>query len=552
MSTVIIHAGSATAADDAAGRNWHANIEALQRTQVHLAKALVETPLPPLTWTIARDGALSARDAQGMWFDECSVPRRAAAEMLRSLSQPATTGCFVLPASAWLLDAALSILKPQQALIAIVPDLARLKTMLHCCDLSAAIAAHRVWFAAGRNWPAMLTAILAENPGLPVPHQFIRTVLTGEEESQPIMQLAQRIFAAETRRRAGIMEHALEAAPSPAGPLRLCVLGPSQFRLWDEAAETIVRAIESAGDAHCVRVDTDDPAAVSAAGLALAAANCHAVLTANAFRGELPPVVSPHIPLITWVTVPRIAPPVSAARRDMLLLADGSWRNLARNAGWPDRAIEVAAWPACAPMDKPADAPLAIIADTETVLPPPGRFELSSHRLLWEAVAAELLSDPFSLGRDLAVYLLGHMRRIGLSEEGFDWHRFIDRLVVPAFQQGIARCLASAGIAIALHGRGWDGAPELRKFWLGPVADRRQLLAAVAGAAALVHVWPVPGVHPMDAMPRPVLRAFGRTRGAFLEEARRVATARREKHFHAMPLGGQRLVELVRRALSAG
>lgn len=551
MSTVSIHAGAPTAAEQAARGNWQANVEALRRTQSMLAARLAEIPLPPVVWTFARDGALTARDPRGTWWDGCSVPRRAAREMLRGLSQPATTGCFILPANAWQLHAALSMLRPQQAIVAIVPDAARLKIMLHCCDLSAEITSHRMWFAAGSRWCEMLAAIFSDNPGLPTPHQFIRTVLTGDEQSMPIMQAAERVFAGESARRAQVVAEAQSAAPAARPVLRLCVVGPSRFRVWEDAVETLARTIEGAGNMEYLRVDSDDPAQVAAAWLAHASANSSAVLLANAFRCDLPPAISPHVPVITWVTTPRVAPHNPAAPRDALLLADGQWRALARNAGWPDRAVDVAGWPPGPAIGKPAAAHLAIVADTQGVLPPPESFELSSHRLLWEAIAHELLANPFALGRDIQAYLAAHMARMGIDRTGFDFRRFIDGLIVPAFQQGVAHVLLSSGIPLKVHGCGWDGACDVRPFWSGPVVDRRGLLAAVAEAAGLVHVWPIPGVHPMDAMPRPVVRTVGRSRGALIEEARRISAGRAGSKQPGGPVLSPRcLAETVGRSLS--
>ena len=98
------------------------------------------------------------------------------------------------------------------------------------------------------------------------------------------------------------------------------------------------------------------------------------------------------------------------------------------------------------------------------------------------------------------------MRQFGIPGEAFDRRLFVDRLIIPAYQQGVARILLREKLPVRLHGQGWDRIDEFRPHAAGAVSSSRALRAIAREAAAFVHVWPGGHAHPIDALGRPVVR----------------------------------------------
>jgi hypothetical protein len=164
---------------------------------------------------------------------------------------------------------------------------------------------------------------------------------------------------------------------------------------------------------------------------------------------------------------------------------------------------------------------LSIIADTIAIAPP--AFELSSQNILWESIRREIADDPFVVGADVAGYLAYWLKRVGIGEETVDRAAFVHRLILPAYQQGLARWLSGANINLRLFGRGWDKVEEFAPHHAGEVTDRADLRQAIDSSTALVHVWPANGTHPIDAIGHPVLRRASKTKELWLAEAKRLA-----------------------------
>src|SRR5687767_6536682 len=120
-------------ADEIAARNWAANLRALAATQPRLVAA-VQSVGAPVAWIYGRDGSLSAHVAGGQWLGGCSLPLAAARTMLKKLDVTGVTACFLSPQHAQQLTAALEKLVPEQAVIAVVPEIASLRIMLGCED----------------------------------------------------------------------------------------------------------------------------------------------------------------------------------------------------------------------------------------------------------------------------------------------------------------------------------------------------------------------------------------------------------------------------------
>jgi hypothetical protein len=501
-----------------ANANWRANVEALTVTQPELSDRLA--PLADVTWCFGRDGALTAHDAAGAWWAGCSVPAAAAKAMLKSFGGSGTVACFLRPPSAAALRVALDRLRANQAIVAIVPDAGSAWVILHCENFAAAVCDHRLWLAIGDEWEQRLATLLVDNGGLPIPSQFVRLSDGTEELAEAMITPAQRIFSEATQRRAGAIGQLLESA-APATSQRVCVLAPSHFRLWDDAGYTLARFATHAGWTH---VDPDDPACASPLAMTRAASQCGAIVTPNTGRADLPNVVALSTPWITWATGPRVPAFFGAGARDALIVADPAWRDTAVANGWPAERVHVATWPV-AELPPATQGPLLILADVRPLDPPKEVVEMSSHRLLWDAIADELTREPFALGSSILDYLQARMRRINIGANAIDQRRFIDDLIVPAYARGLADLLRQNGLPLRCAGEGWATIEMLKPLATGPVTTRESFREAIAASAALVHVLPTACGHPIAQQGRPVVYAT-HGREAFLRDARAAAAGR--------------------------
>lgn len=516
-------------ADVVADVNWRANLAALAATQPQLLSQ-VEEHQADVTWMYGRDGALTALDAAGGWWAGCSIPSAAAKGMLRNFSGSGATACFLCPPSAAAVRAGLDKLRPHQAIVVIVPDPRAAWVMLHCEHFANDIHAHRVWFTMGDNWESHLATILRENGGLPNPSQFVRLTDGFEELAEAMIDPAQRVFSEITRHRASeiatLLNRATQTATARVTP-RVCVIAPSHFRLWDDAGHTLAQIGRQSGWSH---VDPDDPACASPLAMARAAAGSDAVIMPNTARADLPNVVAMSTPWITWLTGPRVPAIAAAGPRDLLLVADAAWRHNAITAGWPAARVHVATWPEARRAKGPAAllaaaGSLLICADVPALEAPKDVVEMSSHRLLWDAIADELVHDPFALGDSILDYLHERMKRLTIAETTLDSRRFIDGVIAPAYARGLAELLKRAGLPIVLAGDGWDQIDTLKLIAAGAVNTREAFDDAVAGCAALVHVWPTLGAHPIHHLARPVVVATA-GREALLRNARAAAAGK--------------------------
>ena len=502
-------------------------------------------------WAFARDGSLTAFDAAGRWWNGCSVPLLAAKSMLATLDVTGRCACFLRPTLAGHLRTALDKSRDDQAIISVQPDLADLRVLLGSADFSRDVRRGRLWFAWGEDWPGEMARLFEQRPGLPTPSQFIRIPTTASEEVEKLIAAAQRVFAqvnaARTARAAERRPH--QPRGSAGQPARLCVVAPTGFRLWCDAGSVLLPTLQRP-DVQVRRFDPDHPASAAAAALAAAAADCDAVVSADVTRADAPGVLPADVPWVTWVTSPRVPSFEPAGPRDALLVADPAWKRDAKDAGWPADRVAVAGWPTTSTPDAPASpsAPLAVIADTLPLgdEPPQRLSEFSSHLLLWNEILAEISSGPFTVGDDAAQYLAARMRRFGITDAGFDHRLFVERLIVPAYQQAVARALLRANVPLLLFGEGWGGIDEFSPHAGGAVRSRRDLRCATRGVRGLVHVWPAAHAHPIDAIGLPVLRPCGESLRSFIELASKPLP---QGPSHALPpLRAEALLNLIRSA----
>ncbi len=513
--TATISPVSRTAGDRAASDHLLDNITALRRGQTALAGRLPAMPEGPFVF--GRDGYLTVR-AERRWLDGCSVPLAAARRMLKDACVTGTTACLALATHGAHVRAAMERLSATQALIVIVEEERCLTTMLCCDDFSGEIGDERLFFAVGADWAEELERILADRTGLPTPTQFLRLPVTEEADLQAAVAVAQPIFERENLRRADRLA-SRRNRPRVGGSGRICVHAPSHFRLWNDGGHMLrTVAAEAFGD-RMVHCDPDRPTRASAPALADAAEGCDAILALNLGRDSAPAVADLSVAWITYSTQGRIPAPVAGAGRDRLILADPDWAGAARAAGWVEGTVAVGGLPAVTTAAAPGDGAVAIIADVMNLDPPADVVELSSQRLLWEAIAGELMDDPFALPADTGRFLNQRMAKLGVSAESVDVSRWIGGLVVPAYQIGLARWLVGAQVPLAIYGKGWEGRGEWAACARGAIEGREALAAAVAGSAAVVHAWPTWTNHPVATCGRLAIGATHRNADSFLRQA---------------------------------
>lgn len=519
MMAVIESAEIVTAGSHQAQENWDANLAALAIWQPSVVVEAVDSPAANLVWVFGRDGYLTAKDPLGRWWAGCSLPKRAGMTMLKKLDLRGVVGCLLAPTHAGQVTAALDKILPRQAIVVIHPDLESVRVLLGCCDFSAEIARHRLWFAVGESWPMMLSQLFADQPGLATPCQFIRTPATNDDLIQKLIPIAERAFnECNADRAMQLGRMASEASSISVRSRRLLVLAGSHFRLWDDAGATLLAATHGS-DEETIHLDPDNPAQASALGLALASQGCGGVVVPNRSRSELPAVLPSSISVCTWVTQPRLPAFDVNHSNDGLLLADETWMDAAKSLGWPENRLKIAGWP-IVPASPGPEKSLALIADTFTLETPVKALESSSHHVLWELIRADLSSDPFSMGTDVAGFIHRRMAKLGISQEGLDESMFIDKLVMPAYQQGLARLLLEAGLPLKVFGKGWDALPRLGSVWGGRVDTREQFRVAAQSASVLIYPWPNRVRHEIDAMGRTVLFPNVRRRESWVRDAK--------------------------------
>lgn len=507
------------------------------------------------------------------------MPRAAAKAMLSTLTSNNQPALFLEPCWGAHIREALHLLQPQQPLLVVVTDPSDLWHMFHCEDFSIDLSAGRLWLLTGCEWPTDLQNLLQQTDALPTPSIFIRTTAVAESLTNAMMDHARRVLSAEVNRRHEQMARVIQQPPRPVNrdDVRIVLAGPSQYRLWDDAGRMLSEALVMARDhaisplnnssqftssqaaekvaadpldpsceqVQLVAFNTDHPATSSPLGLARTIEQADAVLSAGTGRSDLPPVAPLHKPWLTWISSGRIPSPVPGSTHDRLLLADANWLAAAQAAGWGIDQLEVVGWPATAALsgtdtlysrdasgaserrssassqgrDASAAPALAILVDLPESIEAPD-YNLSSHTLLWEAIAYELGRDPLAVGDDPMKFLHRHRENRKVSVDGLDVARFVEQLILPAYVLGLARGLAAAKIPLHLHGRNWDRFADLAHLWRGNLDTSDQFIAAIEQAGALVHPWPVSGPHSIAARGRLILHPTSRRMETWVREAK--------------------------------
>ncbi len=518
-----------TAAAVKAARNWAANLRTMAAVQPRLIEALQPLAVAG-EWVFARDGSLTLLDDAGRWLGDCSVPYLAAAAMIKSFEPRGTVAGFLAPTHAAEIRAALDRLTAQQSVLVLQPNLQTVRTILSCEDFSADFEAHRLHIATTREWAAELRTLFNEHPGLPTPQQFIKLPTALADIVDPIIAESQKIFGEVIHARAERIR-SLRGVPREwnSNACRVGVIAGSKFALWDDAGAALAEALRPASSDARVRLawlDPDIPIHAGPAGTAEFCRQCDAVVTADTARCDFTDVLPAAMPWVTWVTKGRIPSATSAGPRDALLVADAAWKKRAIEAGWPADRVGIATFPAIQRTEASPDTVFdgwTILTDTTPIQIPEKLEEFSSHRLLWEAITANLAADPFALGDDLIAYLRKRARAMSIDNATIDRLLFAESLLVPAYQQGIARAMMKERLPIRVFGRGWSEIDEFKPVSAGPIESRSHLARILADTRRVVHLWPWATVHPIDSTGLPTLRRTLGRLDSFLQQARQPA-----------------------------
>ena len=135
------------------------------------------------------------------------------------------------------------------------------------------------------------------------------------------------------------------------------------------------------------------------------------------------------------------------------------------------------------------------------------------------------------------------MKRLGICEQNFDRRRFVEQLIVPAYQQGLARLFLREGFPLRIHGRGWQQIPEFSTRVGGALRTREELLDA-SRDAVLVHAWAWAPAHPIESVGPRILRPSG-SRQSCLNTARRLLGGMSPPATQRDPLTAQKILTLL-------
>ncbi len=549
MDTAISPASSvATAADRLAAGNLRANLAAMGSEWVEIVGA----EPADVEWVFGRDGYLTARNLEG-WWSGCSVPLRTGRELLKLLELKGNVGCFLLPTHAGQLRACYEKLRAGQAIIALVPEVESLRMILRCDDFSEEIGASRLFFVSGADWADQLTRLFERYPGMPLPQQFIRTALLEDADMNLLTEDAQAVISRETVRRSERLPGVLGRAEKRVRNGRVLVLAGSQFNLGD-LSNVALRAglLSDDADPSFVAFDPDHPLTASPLALAEAAAEADVIVAADLFRSDLPGIVSSRTAWITWLTSGRIISPMNLGSDDALILADARWLEPAMKAGWASERVGIAAWPRIAAAASRLAGVVGVLADTCVIEVPQRVKDFSSQMLLWEMIEDELSNDPLSLGEDARKYLQSRMERFNIADEGFDRNLFMERLIVPGYQQGICRLVMRHGISINLFGSGWREIAEFKDCAMGVIGDAGELRMSVSKCQVVLDVFPE-GRASMVALPVTVIRPAGLSSNQLLNGIRQALNLKTPVPQMDLPrLSRSGILHFVRTAVSNG
>jgi hypothetical protein len=534
-----------TLAQRQAAANCHANLAAMAAAGWPEVEARID---PTLELVFGRDGSLTAIDPTGRFAGGCSVPTRAARAQLAGFTAAGGAVCLLAPNHAADVRAMLDALRPEQALIVLTADPRAAALLLHCDDFSAAITRNRLWLVIGSDWTDRLRRILLDRPGLAIPTQFVRLKSVDAAAAERLIAPAQQVFAEVAQHRASELARLAKSHRQRSPTVRrVCVVGGTRFRLWNDGGFELSSILRRAGGLELVTFDVDDP--LSSTPLALASQEPDAIVSVDVCRGDAGAAVGLDRPWIAWLTRPRAMPEfATGGAGDRLIVVDQSLRSAALACGWPEKRVLVAGWPDHPVAPATDRAGLALIANVPSLDPPAQLDEFSSHRLLWEWLASQMQRDPLSAFDSAEDLVSAGAAQLGIDARELPVARYLDDLIRPAYAIGVATILFRADLPLKLYGEGWDRIESLAPLYAGAARTREQFRSAVAGATAVVHPAPRLGAHAIDGLGVPVVRLARRGQRAehLIAAAKAALTGRQASSPSAAALS----VELIRSLLA--
>jgi hypothetical protein len=521
MQTAAPEVRSQTIASQQAQKNWDANRKAISTTQPWLLPTLGALP-SDVEWVFARDGSLTAME-NNRWWSGCSVPLLAGRTLLRTLAEESVSSCLLAPAHAGVVRAGRELMGKYSVLFVAQPDLRSAQMILACHDFSADISNRRWWIVTGPRWLEEFHRLFEENPGLSTPLRFIRTKLTVEDITLPMIKAIQDMFALVLTARGRQIDDLKASTAAPSQSKTILLVGGTEYRLWEPGTMVLQQQLAQ-HKADLKPYDTDNALCGSPLALLQQSQGCGCIVSANICRADCNGLITEQIPWITWMTMPGAPAFTSAGPKDGLILADPQWRAIAQAAGWPAARVHVCGWPAVpAGASAGADA-LGIICDTRKIEIPETIANFSSHRLLWDLIEEELAANPLVV-EDMEAYLTNRAGQLNIATESLDRLRFNNELIQPAYQQGLARLLIAAGLPIRIWGKGWGNLPEFVKHTIGAVESEADYTAALASCRALMYCWPRRAAHPIQVAGKPIVYRQGGDRSALIRAAKTALSA---------------------------
>lgn len=488
-----------TATESSRARRWAAgNLEANRAALEEIwppALRLAPDELPLAEYLMARDGALTARFEDGRWFGGCSVPKRAAVNSLARFEMSSNAATLLAPQHPQVIVRALDGMRPDQALIVIIPqdDTYALTLCLH--DFSQAIRARRLWFAPGLDWTRAFVELLDKLPGLPPPTQLIRIGSTTSWLSDRIQQLADSAIVRTAQSQADSIARLANRRRGDIGEIkRVCVIGSSRFNLWGGAHNWLhVHRDQFQNDFDVTMIDLADPVSRSNYFVARQIDTSDAILSAEIGRSDQPGIASMDVP---WITLCSQRTPMcaGAGTLDRLMVCSEELFNAALKSGWARNRIDHVAPIHSARSSK--HGRIALIANLDEIREPAVIETYSSHLALWRMLAKCLGDMSFVPRQSPANLVLEAATKFGIDPQQLPVELFLNRLIAPSWMLSVARRLKAQKINFDIYGEGWNTQSDLQEVWQGPIESADGFSRAISNTGWLLDVWPAQTIHP--------------------------------------------------------
>ena len=172
-------------------------------------------------------------------------------------------------------------------------------------------------------------------------------------------------------------------------------------------------------------------------------------------------------------------------------------------------------------MEEPTSPRVLLVADTREITAPAVVEDYSSHKLVWQSIHRQLAARPLSFNGDMPALLAEHAKPLGIDPASLPTPLFVDALITPAYEQGIARLLIAAGVAIDVAGRGWNDLQEFAHRKPPTIQSFESFERLIANYQTVVLPQALSAPHEADALPRNVVRTLGLSKSQLLSNLRK-------------------------------